>query len=392
MKRALVSVLRLTVFFGVLVLLLFINEGLKAQYGNSTCATFASDPSSPCPTCCSTHGEIPGLPYETNSTGTQSIQDVPYSCGTAIAGSGCSVACSGSTPQAVSDSSCCIAGGLTCASNEPCCPGTICLSSGSCGACVDAGDACGATSDCCSGTCASGICKTSSGGGGTGGCGSSDALSDSSSALAVSPDQLCGPSPIVLDIDGRGFFLTSAENGVRFDISGTGHPIQMGWTAQGADNAFLALPASDGLIHDGKQLFGNFTPQPPSKTPNGFAALAVYDLPANGGNGDGIIDKRDAIFSWLRLWIDLNHDGISQPNEIFTLPALGINSISLHYTEDRKTDQYGNQFRYRARLNVDKPDDAGKIVYDVFFVTPDSTAQAQLRSIPATVPLLTSKR
>ena len=219
------------------------------------------------------------------------------------------------------------------------------------------------------------------GGGGTGGCGT-DALSDSSSALAVSPDQLCGPSPIVLDIDGRGFFLTSAENGVKFDISGTGHPIQMGWTAQGAANAFLALPGVDGLIHNGKQLFGNFTPQPPSKTSNGFAALAVYDLPANGGNGDGIIDKRDGIFSSLRLWIDKNHDGIAQPEEIYTLPALGINSISLKYTLDWKTDQYGNRFRYRAALNPDKPDEAGKIVYDIFFVTLDSSKSASLCLTP----------
>ena len=112
--------------------------------------------------------------------------------------------------------------------------------------------------------------------------------------------------------------------------------------------------------------------------PNGFAALAVYDLPGNGGNGDGIIDARDGIFSSLRLWIDLNHDGIAQPNEIFTLPALGINSISLKYTEDRKTDQYGNRFRYRARLNPDKPDDAGKIVYDIFFVTLDPPIQARV--------------
>ena len=44
------------------------------------------------------------------------------------------------------------------------------------------------------------------------------------------------------------------------------------------------------------QMFGNFTPLPTSSTPNGFAALAVYDDPKNGGNGDGIIDARDAVW------------------------------------------------------------------------------------------------
>jgi hypothetical protein len=163
--------------------------------------------------------------------------------------------------------------------------------------------------------------------------------------------------------------LTDAKNGVVFDITGTGHPIRMGWTASGADNAFLALPGADDLVHNGKQLFGNFTPQPPSNTPNGFAALAAYDDPKNGGNGDCIIDSRDAIFASLRLWIDANHDGISQPNEIHTLPSLGVNSISLNYKESKKTDQYGNVFRYRARVNGNESQDVGQTAYDVFFVT-----------------------
>jgi hypothetical protein len=199
------------------------------------------------------------------------------------------------------------------------------------------------------------------------------------------------PCPILLDISGQGFFLTSAQNGVKFDISDSGKPTEMGWTALGADNAFLALPSSDGLIHNGKELFGNFTPQPFSNTPNGLAALAVYDDPKYGGNCDSIIDKGDAIFPSLRLWIDKNHDGISQPDEIFTLPALGINSISLKCSEDHKTDQYGNEFRYRARLNPDKPDEAGKIVYDIFFVTLDSPTTAWLYALPTMLPSLPGK-
>jgi len=177
-----------------------------------------------------------------------------------------------------------------------------------------------------------------------------------------------GMSPIILDISGKGFDLTSAAGGVRFDISGTGHPIQMAWTASGADNAFLALPGADGLVHNGQQLFGNFTPQPPSPTPNGFAALAVYDDPKNGGNGDGIIDSRDAIFASLRLWIDANHDGISKPDELHTLVSLGVNSISLKYKASQRTDQYGNVFRYRAGVNGNESQDVGQTAYDVFFV------------------------
>jgi hypothetical protein len=188
-----------------------------------------------------------------------------------------------------------------------------------------------------------------------------------------------GPSPIILDIDGHGFVLTNAADGVLFDISGTGHPIQMGWTARGAANAFLALPGVDGMVHNGKELFGNFTPQPKSSTPNGFAALAVYDDPNNGGNGDGIIDSRDAVFSSLRLWIDANHDGICQPDELHTLPSLGVTSISLAYKSSRRTDQYGNVFRYRAPVDPNTPDPAhvGRTAYDIFFVTLKPSASAK---------------
>ncbi len=193
----------------------------------------------------------------------------------------------------------------------------------------------------------------------------------------------CCTSPIILDLSGRGFDLTSAVNGVKFDIADTGTPIQMGWTAPGADNAFLALPGADGLVHNGQQLFGNFTPQPASATPNGFAALAVYGDPKYGGNGDGIIDARDAVFASLRLWIDANHDGISQPEELHTLPSLGVTSISLTYKEDRRTDQYGNVFRYHAQVNPGDATSTGRIAYDVFFVRLAPTNTINAKNVPA---------
>ncbi len=188
-------------------------------------------------------------------------------------------------------------------------------------------------------------------------------------------------SPILIDTTGQGFYLTSAQGGALFDFMGNGHPVQMAWTAPGTNNAFLALPGADGLVHSGKQLFGNLTSQPVSKNPNGFAALAVYDLPANGGNGNGLIDAGDAIFSSLRLWIDANHDGISQPEELHTLPSLGVTSISLNYKVDRRTDQYGNVFRYRAQVDPGDTTNTGRMAYDVFFVTSSPTSKNIPRSL-----------
>jgi hypothetical protein len=195
-------------------------------------------------------------------------------------------------------------------------------------------------------------------------------LPDDGSGTYTTPSG--GVSPILVDIDGDGFRLTGLDQPVVFDLDVDGIVDTISWTASGSTDAFLALDRNGNqTIDDGQELFGNATRMASGEAAgNGYVALGELDLPAAGGNGDTLIDPADAVWSRLQVWTDTNHDAVSQPSELRSLDAAGVHRLDTKYDELRRTDRYGNLFRFKARALI--ADRHGRshwsTTYDVFFV------------------------
>jgi hypothetical protein len=169
-------------------------------------------------------------------------------------------------------------------------------------------------------------------------------------------------SPILIPLkpSGSGIenSMSNATSGVWFDIPGQGTKEQHSWPVVG-EAAWLALDRNgNGVIDNGTELFGNFTPQPAPTSgarKNGFLALAEYDKAEQGGNGDGKISNKDSAYTVLRLWKDDSpRDGITDAGELLPLAEAGIISISLSYHDAAAQDRWGNSFAYRANATTTK--------------------------------------
>lgn len=145
------------------------------------------------------------------------------------------------------------------------------------------------------------------------------------------------PDPLVLDLDGDGIETTGLRDGAFFDYDGNGLATLTGWVAR--DDGLLVMDRNgDGLVNDASELFGDQSILVSGeKALNAFQALAELD-----GNGDGRIDVSDKAYSQLRVWRDLDGDGYSSPNELFTLGEVGIEAINLDSTIANETDTQGN--------------------------------------------------
>jgi hypothetical protein len=175
-------------------------------------------------------------------------------------------------------------------------------------------------------------------------------------------------SPILVSLGSQSQLkLTDPSNGVDFDLRNTGTPQRISWTQAGEPVGWLALDLNgDGIINNGTELFGDVSAQAdplfPDEKRNGYRALRLYDV-----TNDGLIRSEDAVWSSLRLWVDANHNGFSEPSELLTLEQVEIVELDLRYRTMGRKDRFGNRFRYGALVTL--LNGSKRQSYDVFLQT-----------------------
>ncbi len=130
--------------------------------------------------------------------------------------------------------------------------------------------------------------------------------------------------PLAIDMDGDGIETTGADGTVLFDHNGDGVKTGTGWVS--ADDGFIVLDRNgNGTIDTGAELFGVDTVKADGAfATDGFDALSDLD-----SNGDAVFDAKDTEFANVKIWQDLDQDGISDTGELTSLTEAGIVSIDL---------------------------------------------------------------
>ena len=156
------------------------------------------------------------------------------------------------------------------------------------------------------------------------------------------------PGFLVVDLDNDGYALSSASEGVAFDLDTDGRPERIGWTSPSANDGFLGLDLDrNGIISDARELFGTaFRKRSGRSAHEGFDGMVdLYQ--SLGLQKGGLFDEADAVYPNMLLWFDRNHDGRCQSGEALRLPAAGLISVATAYRlipREKRTHQSGNAF------------------------------------------------
>ncbi len=186
-------------------------------------------------------------------------------------------------------------------------------------------------------------------------------------------------SPLLVQISRapRPIELTAPTEGIDFDIFGERNQhkkSRISWLtpASAKVNFFVVLPNKDGDVKGINELFGDNTKGPDGKfSANGYEALAKHDGLKDDGSidydlRDGFITEKDPVYQKLRLWSDLNADGVAQPAELFKLGEKKVELIDLSFDPTyAEADQYGNEIKMKSVMKTH--DGRLHLMYDIWF-------------------------
>ncbi|MGH9456993.1 MAG: hypothetical protein ACRD2J_05060, partial [Thermoanaerobaculia bacterium] len=177
-------------------------------------------------------------------------------------------------------------------------------------------------------------------------------------------------SPLILDLNDDGIQTTGFDEPVPFDLDGDGATELLTWTDPTTFEGFLWTDINkNGTVDNGSELFGIGTVLPDGTVAtDGFAALSACDEPQNGGNGDAMITADDSVWARLQIWVDANHNGVSENREIGPIHRFGITALDLNYSVDATPDSNGNIHLYRSTYTKRIPAGSRRLpLHDVFF-------------------------
>ena len=167
--------------------------------------------------------------------------------------------------------------------------------------------------------------------------GGSDTATVNITITAVAP-------PVVLDLDGDGIELVSAEDSAVTWVDEQGNEFGTGWVSP--DDALLVFDANQDGQFSGLEEIELVNYHPDAKTDLEGLALA-FD-----SNQDGVFDMQDNQFEQFAIWQDANQDGISQANEYTPIVDSNVDSINL--TSDDVVEIVEGNTIYGTASYVDK--------------------------------------
>jgi hypothetical protein len=167
-------------------------------------------------------------------------------------------------------------------------------------------------------------------------------------------------SPLVLDLNNDGITSTFIyKTSTYFDLDNDGTRERTGWV-QSTDGLLVLDKNNDNIVNSGNELFGNYTKDSSGRyANNGFDALVKYD-----DNHDGMINSSDNVYKALKVWQDIDSDGITDEGELKTLSELGISSINLSYATVNALEER-NSIRETSTFTTQSTDANGNVTTQV---------------------------